>query len=55
MRFSQFFISRPIFAIVLSLFITVVVAICYLGLGATALPDALAPAALTAALSAWGW
>jgi hydrophobe/amphiphile efflux-1 (HAE1) family protein len=43
MRFSQFFISRPIFAIVLSLFITIVGAIGYIGLGVTQLPDIVPP------------
>ena len=43
MRFSQFFISRPIFAIVLSLFITIVGAIGYVGLGVTQLPDIVPP------------
>jgi len=43
MRLSQFFISRPIFAIVLSLFITIVGAIGYAGLGVTQLPDIVPP------------
>ncbi len=43
MRFSQFFISRPIFAVVLSLFVTIVGAIGYLGLGVTQLPEIVPP------------
>ena len=43
MRFSRFFISRPIFAIVLSLFITIVGAIAYGGLGVTQFPSITPP------------
>ncbi|RTL73086.1 MAG: efflux RND transporter permease subunit, partial [Hyphomicrobiales bacterium] len=43
MRLSQFFISRPIFAIVLSLFITIVGGIAYVSLGVTQLPDIVPP------------
>ena len=43
MQFSQFFISRPIFAIVVSLFITIVGGIGYASLGVTQLPDIIPP------------
>ncbi|MDX2201523.1 MAG: multidrug efflux RND transporter permease subunit [Hyphomicrobiaceae bacterium] len=43
MPISQFFISRPIFAIVLSTFITIVGAIAYVGLGVTQLPEIVPP------------
>jgi hydrophobe/amphiphile efflux-1 (HAE1) family protein len=43
MRFSHFFIVRPIFAAVLSLFITIVGAIGYFGLAVTQLPEIVPP------------
>jgi HAE1 family hydrophobic/amphiphilic exporter-1 len=43
MRFSHFFIARPIFAIVVALVIVIVGAIGYLGLGITQLPEITPP------------
>jgi len=43
MSFSRFFISRPIFAIVLSVFITLVGAIAYGGLPVTQFPEIVPP------------
>ena len=42
MRLSHFFISRPIFAIVLSLFITIVGAVAYFVLPVAQYPEATA-------------
>ncbi len=43
MRFSHFFISRPIFAIVLSLFITIVGAVAYFALPVAQYPEVAPP------------
>jgi hydrophobe/amphiphile efflux-1 (HAE1) family protein len=43
MRISRFFIDRPIFAAVVSLFITITGAIGYFGLGVTQLPEITPP------------
>ena len=43
MSFSHFFISRPIFAIVLSLFITIIGGISYFGLPVNQLPEIIPP------------
>jgi HAE1 family hydrophobic/amphiphilic exporter-1 len=43
MRISQFFIDRPIFAAVVSLVITIIGAIGYMGLGITQLPEIIPP------------
>jgi hydrophobe/amphiphile efflux-1 (HAE1) family protein len=43
MRFSHFFIARPIFAAVVSLVITIIGAIGYAGLGVTQLPEITPP------------
>jgi hydrophobe/amphiphile efflux-1 (HAE1) family protein len=43
MRLSRFFIDRPIFAAVLSLFITIIGGISYLGLGVTQFPEITPP------------
>src|SRR6476661_7379990 len=43
MRFSHFFIARPIFAAVVSLLVTIIGAIGYLGLGITQLPEIIPP------------
>ena len=43
MRLSRFFIDRPIFAAVLSLFITIIGAIAYTGLAVTQFPDITPP------------
>ena len=43
MRFSHFFIARPIFAVVVSLFITIIGAIGYIGLPVNQLPDIIPP------------
>jgi hydrophobe/amphiphile efflux-1 (HAE1) family protein len=43
MRFSHFFIVRPIFASVVSLFITIIGLIAYSGLGVTQFPDIVPP------------
>jgi hydrophobe/amphiphile efflux-1 (HAE1) family protein len=46
MRFSHFFIARPIFAAVVALVITIIGAIGYAGLGVTQLPE-IAPPTIT--------
>ena len=43
MRISRFFIERPIFAAVVSLVVTIIGAIGYLGLGITQLPEIIPP------------
>ena len=43
MRLSRFFIDRPIFAAVASLFVTIVGAIAYFGLGVTQFPEITPP------------
>lgn len=43
MRFSHFFIARPIFAVVVSLFITIIGAIAYAGLPVTQFPEIVPP------------
>jgi HAE1 family hydrophobic/amphiphilic exporter-1 len=43
MRFSHFFINRPIFAIVLSLFITIVGAVAYFALPVAQYPEVAPP------------
>ena len=43
MRLSRFFIDRPIFAAVVSLFITIVGSIAYVGLAVTQFPDIVPP------------
>ena len=43
MRISRFFIERPIFAAVVSLVITIIGAIGYMGLGITQLPEIIPP------------
>ncbi len=43
MRFSHFFIARPIFAVVVSLFVTIIGAIGYVGLPVNQLPDIIPP------------
>src|SRR5215470_12581079 len=43
MRFSHFFIARPIFAAVVALVITIIGAIGYMGLGVTQLPEITPP------------
>lgn len=43
MRFSHFFIARPIFAAVVSLFLTIVGSIAYLGLAVTQFPEIVPP------------
>ena len=43
MRMSHFFIARPIFAVVLSLFITIIGAIAYNGLAVTQFPEIVPP------------
>ena len=43
MGFSRFFIVRPIFAIVVSLFITIIGAISYAGLPVTQFPEITPP------------
>ncbi len=43
MSFSHFFISRPIFAIVVSLFITIIGGIAYIGLPVNQLPEIIPP------------
>jgi multidrug efflux pump subunit AcrB len=43
MRMSRFFIDRPIFAIVISLFITIIGAIAYAGLAVTQFPEITPP------------
>jgi multidrug efflux pump subunit AcrB len=43
MRISRFFIDRPIFAAVVSLFITITGAVGYFGLGVTQLPEIKPP------------
>jgi HAE1 family hydrophobic/amphiphilic exporter-1 len=43
MRFSHFFIARPIFAAVVALVITIIGAIGYFGLGVTQLPEIIPP------------
>jgi multidrug efflux pump subunit AcrB len=43
MRLSHFFIARPIFAAVISLFVTIVGGIGYTGLGITQLPEIVPP------------
>ena len=43
MSFSHFFIYRPIFAAVISLFITIIGAIGYIGLPVNQLPEIIPP------------
>ena len=43
MRFSRFFIARPIFAAVLSLFITILGVIAYFSLPLTQFPEIVPP------------
>ena len=43
MKISRFFIDRPIFAIVISLFVTIVGAISYIGLAVTQFPEIVPP------------
>ena len=43
MRFSHFFIARPIFAAVMALVVTIIGAIGYTGLGITQLPEITPP------------
>ena len=43
MRLSRFFIDRPIFAAVLSLFVTIIGAIAYMGLAVTQFPEITPP------------
>lgn len=43
MQFSHFFIARPIFAAVISLFVTILGAIAYMGLAVTQFPEIVPP------------